>query len=141
MKKRILIMSLILIELIMGSLICQSFLRREINKEGNEVRRKQFAMYINDGNGYEEYTGDSLFPKGYYLNPTLSYCNDDKGERVENVLSSDGKSVTVTSNKTVFCTLYFEKLNSTVLTYNPEKSGTSCVTVQCALDELYTLFK
>ena len=98
-------------------------------------------MFINNGNGYEEYKGESLFPKGYYLNTSMSYCNDSNGDPVNDVLSSDGKSVTVTSSKTVYCTLYFEQLNSVVLTYNPEKSGTSCVTVQCALDELYTLLR
>ena len=140
-NKKIIVTILLIVEIMLVNLTYQSFLHRKVNTEKETYRNKQFAMYVNDGNGYKEYTGDSLFPKGYYLNPNLSYCNDDKGERVEDVLTSDGESVTVTSNKTIYCTLYFEKLNSTILTYNPEKSGTSCVTVQCTLDELYTLLK
>ncbi len=140
-EKKFLITLLIIIEIIMVNLTCQSFLHKEVNSEKENFRNKQFAMFINNGNGYEEYKGESLFPKGYYLNTSMSYCNDSNGDPVNDVLSSDGKSVTVTSSKTVYCTLYFEQLNSVVLTYNPEKSGTSCVTVQCALDELYTLLR
>ena len=93
----------------MGSLTYQSFLHKEINKEENKITKKQFAMFIQENDGYVEYKNDDLFPKGYYVNKSLSKCVDENDNPVENAISSLGSSVTITSNKTVYCSLYFDK--------------------------------
>ena len=79
-------------------------------KEINQIDRKQFAMYIEDGDSYKEYTDSDNFPKGYYLNIDKSKCEDINGKDldVNNILSSKGNSVTVKSSKTIYCTLYFD---------------------------------
>ncbi len=92
----------------MVNLTYQSFLHREITKEENKIANKQFAMYVKENDEYVEYK-DNLFPKNYYVNKSLSKCVDEKGNPVENVISSLGNNVTITSNKTVYCTLYFDK--------------------------------
>ena len=83
-------------------------------KETNQIDRKQFAMYIEDGDSYKEYTDSDNFPKGYYLNIDKSKCEDINGKDldVNNILSSKGNSVTVKSSKTIYCTLYFDYLGT-----------------------------
>ena len=74
-------------------------------------------MYINNGNGkYEEYTNKEVFPKGYELNKEKSKCEDGSGNELTEVkdkLSQEGNKITVKSNKTVYCTLYFDKQEET----------------------------
>ncbi len=108
-SKKILITFLLVVELIMGSLTYQSFLHKEINKEENKVEKKQFAMFIKEDNEYVEYKGDSLFPEGYYVNNNLSKCVDENDNLIENAINSMGNRITITSSKTVYCTLYFDK--------------------------------
>ena len=90
------------------------FNKKEVEKvfEENKVNKKQFAMYVKDStdDNYEEYTDSELFPNStkYSFNVTESYCIDNKDKVVSNAISySDGK-VTVTSNKTIYCYLYFD---------------------------------
>ena len=88
---------------------------------------------------YQEYKEDG-FPKGYYLNRHQSECVDSQNKDVPEVkLKSDGTSVTVTSNKTVYCRLYFEKIWASMLTY--DNVVTKCTDVQCSIDELYQILK
>ena len=72
------------------------------------------AIMVNDGSG--EYTKSESFPneEGYKLNETKSGCMDNNGEKIENSLSFDDKThkVTLTSNKTSYCYLYFDKSNA-----------------------------
>ena len=66
-----------------------------------------FAIMVQDDTG--NYVESSDFPKGSYkLNDELTVCNDNNGDRVENVLSYSNGFVTVTSKRTLFCYLYFE---------------------------------
>lgn len=85
----------------------------EIVKEENKVNRKQFAMYIKDGNdeSYQEYTGSDLFPNltKYTLNLNESYCVDYNDNLVSNSLYFTNGKVTITSNKTIYCYLYFDE--------------------------------
>lgn len=112
---------------------------RELRNNG------MFALMIPDDNHegqYKEYTGNDLFPKGYLLNIDKSYCLDNAGQEVKGVLSrvKGSNSVTLKSNQTVYCTLYFEHSAAVVLIYdNTIKQKTGCTNVQCALDELYTV--
>ena len=82
----------------------------QIDKRINETNSKQFAMYIEDGEGYKEYKDSDMFPVGYKLNLNKSRCEDIKGNNldVNSILSSKGNSITVKSNKTIYCTLYFD---------------------------------
>ncbi len=107
--RKIFITILLVVEIMLVNLTYQSFLHREINKEENKITKKQFAMYIKENDEYVEYEGDNLFPKGYYVNKILSKCVDEKNNPIETEISSLGGSVTITSNKTVYCTLYFDK--------------------------------
>ena len=107
------------------------------NKKDN-FNNKQFAIYVkeNKEGEYTEYKGNTLFPIGYYLNEE-SYCKDNKNQKTDNTIKYDGSGITVESNKTVYCTLYFEKVYSIILEYDNSNTNTDCTTVQCALDELY----
>lgn len=122
MKRKVLkviIPVLIIIEICFGYLSFMSFSNRNVNevKEEQDLKPRQFAMYISDGNGgYFDMadttnTGSSqnIFPAGYVLNYERSTCVDINDNIIPNILSySDGK-VTVTSNKTAFCYLYFDE--------------------------------
>ena len=133
-KKLILILVLLFIILFMYKV--KTPIVKE-NKKDN-FNNKQFAIYVkeNINDEYTEYKGKNLFPIGYYLNEE-SYCKDNKNEKTNNTIKYDGNGITVESNKTVYCTLYFEKVYSVILTYDNSKTNTTCITVQCAIDELY----
>ena len=144
-RKRLIVIVtiLVLIELVMVNLTYHSFLNKEVSKNSDLTRRKQFAIYVKDEKeeNYRPYDGKTLFPIGYHLNIESSHCEDNKGAPVEGILSSVGNYVTVTSDKTVFCTLYFDESTATILTYDPAKSKSPCYDVQCALDDLYKLLR
>ena len=107
----------------------------------NNRNTKQFAVYIKNDNDYVEYKDNNrLFPDNYVLNITKSNCKgiDNKPiTPVTNVLSSDGRTVQVKSNKTVYCTLYFEHAFAEMLSYDNQISKSKCTNIQCALDDLY----
>lgn len=78
-------------------------------KEKNKVEKEKFSMYIeNDTGEYIEYTSSEYFPDGYILNLDKSTCVDSNDNVVSNLISSGTNGITVTSNKTVFCYLYFD---------------------------------
>ena len=107
----------------------------------NNNNLKQFAVYIKNDNDYVEYKDNNrLFPANYVLNITKSNCKDINNTPitpVTTVLSSDGRTVTVKSNKTVYCTLYFEHAFAEMLSYDNKISKSKCTNIQCALDDLY----
>ncbi len=112
--KTILIVSLVLVEFLTVFLSVKSFNNKPIENTKEEIntKRKQFSMYVENDNGeYEEYNSSNLFPEGYSLNLEKSTCVDNAGKEVSGVLSSNGNKVTITSNKTVFCYVYFDKLS------------------------------
>ena len=74
-----------------------------------EVNNKTFAMYKEDSeNNYIPVT-DTKFPEGYALNVTESNCIDNNGNEIKNALSYENGEVTITSGKTIYCYLYFDK--------------------------------
>ncbi len=87
------------------------------NKElvivNNRLNRKNFQIYKqkDDKSGYELYNG-SGFPEGQKLNTSLTVCVDTNNNTVENIFTYENGKFSVTSNKTVFCTLYFDIVNS-----------------------------
>ncbi len=53
---------------------------------------------------------ENLFPEGYKLNIEQSRCEDIDGNKIEDIsFNTDTNSITVTSNKTSYCYLYFDK--------------------------------
>ena len=80
----------------------------------NEIRKQKFGIMYRDSyaDSYKEYNGSIMdaINAGYVLNIASSKCNDGSGATVEpsSVLSINGSMVTIKSNKTVYCTLYFD---------------------------------
>jgi len=82
-------------------------------KEEYEVDKETFSMYIEalneDGtSNYEEYNDSNVFPIGYKINLEKSKCTDIKGNLINGILSRRGNKVTITSNKTAYCYIYFD---------------------------------
>ncbi len=73
------------------------------------VKKEKYSMYIKDGNNYVAYNATNTFPDGYVLNLSESYCVDGNDTRVNNAITKTDDKVTVTSNQTLFCTLYFDQ--------------------------------
>ena len=70
-----------------------------------------FAIMVKDASG--NYNESSTFPIGaYVLNETMSSCVDNNGNKIDNVLSYSDGFVSATTNKTVYCYLYFDKDNT-----------------------------
>ena len=112
--KIIIILCLFFLETLFLFLTIKSFSNKEIKelKETYEVSKKHFSMFINDGNdNYTEYTESNVFPEGYAINIEKSSCIDTKGNLLEGILSGSGNNITVTSNKTAYCYLYFDEMS------------------------------
>ncbi len=73
-----------------------------------EVNNKTFAMYKEEGDSYVPVV-DTKFPEGYALNVTKSNCIDNNGNEIKDALSYENGEVTITSGKTIYCYLYFDK--------------------------------
>ena len=73
-----------------------------------EVNNKIFAMYKEEGNEYVP-VNDNKFPDMYVLNLTKSKCIDNNGNELEDVLSYENDKVVLTTNKSSYCYLYFDK--------------------------------
>ena len=146
-KKEILTIVLILVGLV--SLYFLPRLIININAGLPEVKLKNMQnngmlaiMVPDDENAgkYKEYTGPE-FPKGHKLNTDKSYCIDRDGQEVKNSVSMGNLGgVKIRTNKEVYCTLYYDYPPAELLIYdNSIKNLSNCGTVQCALDELYTV--
>ncbi len=104
---------LVVIECVFTYLSVKSYSNKDITelKEENKINKEMFAMYVeNDDGNYEEYKdGESFTIAGYKLNISKSNCVDNKGNAVSDIITNSNNKVTVSSNKTVFCYLYFDK--------------------------------
>ncbi len=68
---------------------------------------KAFAIMVQNGDGYEEYN-NSTWPGSDYVYKEAK-CMDNNGSLVDNAITfADGKA-TLTTNQTVYCTLYFDE--------------------------------
>ena len=124
-NKTIIIVLLLLVLIIINIVMIVKPNKIEIKeaKETYKTDKKTFAMYVENLEGtYEEYVSNNLFPVGYLLNKEKSSCVDLKGNNVLGSLTSSGTSVTVTTNKTVFCYLYFDRKENGNITLS-ETSG------------------
>ena len=90
-----------------------------------EVNNKTFAMYKEESeNNYVEVEGNK-FPDMYVLNIEKSKCIDNNGKEVDNILSFNNGEVTITSGKTIYCYLYFDKtLGVEIKEKNPQGLST-----------------
>jgi len=112
-----LVLILVLIECISLTLTIKSFSNRNLEeiKEEHKVNNKKFSMYIKNESGtYVPYNDTNLFPEGYALNLEKSSCVDTNGKKLENVLVNNGDSITITSNKTIYCYLYLDLITDDV---------------------------
>ena len=76
-------------------------LRETVNKE------KTFAIMIQNGEDYEEYSSNTWPDENYQFKDAK--CVNDNGALVENAITfTDGKA-TIETNQTIYCTLYFDK--------------------------------
>jgi len=104
---------LVVIECVFTYLSIKSYGNKDIKeiKEENKVNKEMFSMYVENKDGeYEEYTDSEYYPIGlkYYFNEERSNCTDNKGKVVNDVISYNNNKITVSSNKTLFCYLYFD---------------------------------
>ncbi|MBQ7030902.1 MAG: hypothetical protein IJN13_00835 [Bacilli bacterium] len=110
---RVILPILIIVELSFLFLTWMSYSNKDIKeiKEENKVNKEMFSMYVENKDGeYVEYTDSEYYPIGlkYYFNEERSNCTDNKGKVVSNVISYNNSKITVSSNKTLFCYLYFD---------------------------------
>ena len=69
---------------------------------------KSFAIMIQNENGYEEYTSeDNTWPGSDYVYKEAK-CTDNNGALVEGAVTYKDGKVTLTTNQTIYCTLYFD---------------------------------
>ena len=70
-------------------------------------KTKTFAIMVQNGDSYEEYTSeDNTWPGADYVYKEAK-CVDNNGSLVNDAITfADGKA-TLTTNQTIYCTLYF----------------------------------
>ncbi len=111
-KKKILIIGILLI----CAIVVYKIPRLLINKNNEplpEVKlketnnKKSFAIMIQNENGYEEYNKDTWPTEGYKFKEAK--CIDNNGSKVDNAITYNNGKVTLTTNQTIYCTLYFDK--------------------------------
>ena len=79
----------------------------------NKENENKFAIMVQNENkdGYQEYDGNEFPKDGYEFNETETKCIDNNGSIVEHAISfaSETNTVTLETDKTIYCTLYFDK--------------------------------
>jgi len=110
-KYHFLLVFLFGLEILSLFLVYKTFSNKDVKaiKEIMEIDKKQFSMYVeNEEEKYKEYTSSNIFPVGYKINLSKSSCVDTKGNKINGILLGTSNSVTVTSNKTAYCYIYFD---------------------------------
>ena len=84
-----------------------------VKLKDKETNKKKFAVMVQNGDGYVEYTSeDGKWPtedENYIYTFKEAKCVDNNDNVVNNAVTfADGK-VTLKTNKTIYCTLYFDK--------------------------------
>ena len=119
-RKELIVLGVI-IEIILVPLIFKNVISLK-NKDSNdnnissfnEIGKQEFGIMYRDSDTdqYKAYSGSIIdaVNNSYELNLTNSKCSDGSGATVtpSSVLSISGSTVTIKSNKTVYCTLYFD---------------------------------
>ncbi len=68
---------------------------------------KAFAIMIQNETGYEEYNKDTWPTEGYKFKEAK--CIDNNGSLVDKAITYNNGKVSLTTNQTIYCTLYFDK--------------------------------
>ncbi len=115
-KKRVIITLLIIVSMITIFFRFKTFINKPIKKfpevKLKDIKReKDLAVMISNENGigYKEYEGDSWPGTGYKYKEAK--CVDNNGQEVKGIITFNegANTVTLTSNETVYCTLYFDE--------------------------------
>ena len=117
-KKKIIITLLIIVSMITIFFTFKTFINKPL-KELPEVKLKGIKkdkviaiMVTNEsGDGYKKYEGEEWPGTNYkYIE---AKCVDNNGNSVNNVVTfnEENRTATLTTNKTIYCTLYFEEDN------------------------------
>ena len=106
-----------------------------------KVDKKTFGIFIEknsysgEDDKYEKYDGDT-WPTEYILNDEKTGCVDVNGLLIDNAINYEDGTVSVTTGKTAYCYVYFDKIRARNLGYT-NASYTECGDIQCTIDELY----
>ena len=106
---------------------------KSLSKTNEINNQKKFAIMVQTEDGYEEYVSeDNTWPgEGYDFKEAK--CVDNKGNEVNSIVTYNDGKVTLKTNKTVFCTLYFdmEKTYSLTIHYWLERVGGDVAAPDC----------
>ncbi len=111
------IIIIILVICVVGVYSFPKLFIKQIDEELPEVKlkdiksKKSFAIMVQNGDGYEEYTSeDNMWPGADYVFKEAK-CTDNNGTLVNDAITftRETKTVTLETDKTVVCTLYFDK--------------------------------
>ncbi len=128
-NKFYLLIGLFIISFIVLATSVQMHLKNKINYDSlpevklNELKNSNMlAIMIQNGDVYEEYDSNTWPGDGYKFKEAK--CIDNNGAMVDDAITfADGKA-TLTTNQTVFCTLYFDiKPKSTIEILREKDSG------------------
>ncbi len=114
-QKRMFVLILLLICCFIGIKTYKTYMGTEVEEiKKKEKHNNYLTFYVQQDNGsYAEQSGNT-FPTGtYQINTSMTKCEDQFGEKVTPSFSMNNGSVTVTSTRTVYCTLYMDKANYT----------------------------
>ena len=111
----------------------------------NVSNKKGFAIMLQDEAGSDSYTASesTTFPtEGYTFNSEKSECIDDRGYKIDGVLSYNDEThkVGVTTNKTVYCYVYFDIKESITWKYYGWNGSSGCSSASGACATLYDTF-
>lgn len=108
---KVIIPILIVVEISFLFLTFMSYSNKDIDKlkEVSKIDKKMFTMYKqNDNDEYDLYDSEYWPGSGYILNEEKTLCVDKNDNPVTDVITYNDGKITVTSNKTVYCTIYFD---------------------------------
>ena len=116
-KYRTRIIVIFVVVILMTIFLGMEFLTVQNYEELPEVKLKnkedenKFAIMVQNENkdGYQEYDGNEFPTDDYEFNETETKCIDNNGALVEEALTYIDGKVTLETDKTIYCTLYFDK--------------------------------
>ena len=87
-----------------------------VKLKDKETNKKKFAVMVQNGDGYVEYTSeDGTWPSEDDYEFKEAKCIDNNGSLVQNAVTFANGKVTLKTNKTIYCTLYFDESIKTTI--------------------------
>ena len=128
-KKVVIIISIVILTIISIIMVFKKDTSIVEKNKVNKIERKEFNIYLQKTVGSKDYdpSTDTTFPtSGYLLNTTKTVCKGYNGNKLNiNPVTqelTDGVingSITINSNNTIYCDLYFDKNETpTINTFN-----------------------